>query len=155
MKLKIIFLCLFFLWGNMNPFYIFPEVPEVFLIVNRETRLSSTSFKKKDIKDIYTGKITRWGDGSKIVLTIRDRTKLNRQFLRDCVKKTPSQFRNFWRRKVFTGEGQSPKSFKTEKDLIAFIAKTKGAIGYISNRSSIADLTVKIIPLSGNRGGKK
>ncbi|HLP48389.1 MAG TPA: hypothetical protein VK469_20785 [Candidatus Kapabacteria bacterium] len=88
--------------------------------------------KKKDIRDIYTGVKTMWDTGGKVIIAIVEGSKLHKQFLAEYVNKTPIQFRNYWREKVFTGEGENPKTFKTEEGLIDFVANTRGAIGYIS-----------------------
>ncbi|MCP4221573.1 MAG: phosphate ABC transporter substrate-binding protein [bacterium] len=142
MRQKALFLLLFF---SMDFFYIFPEV---MVITNPDTEVST--LKKKEIRDIFTGKKTRWSDGRKIIITILESREVRKEFLWECVRKTPSQFRNYWRRKVFTGEGTLPKSFRTKKELMDFVAATKGAVGYISGP---ADKRVKVIKLSNGKGG--
>ncbi|NIM11452.1 MAG: hypothetical protein GTO45_36925 [Candidatus Aminicenantes bacterium] len=141
MKIKksavLLFLFLSLCWGTK---FIFPDV---LIVTNKETRL--TSLKKKDIRDIFTGKKKRWENNGKITLAVLKNSAVHKQFLKQFVSKTPSQFRNYWREKVFTGEGKSPRSFKTEKRLIDFVANTKGAIGYISFPQ---DKRVKIIRIT-------
>jgi ABC-type phosphate transport system substrate-binding protein len=117
--------------------------PDVLIVTNNETRL--TSLKKKEIRDIFTGKKKRWDNNGKITLAVLKKPLVHKQFLRQFVHKTPSQFRNYWRERVFTGEGKIPRSFKTEKGLIDFVANTKGAIGYISFPQNKRVKVVKII----------
>ena len=124
--------------------------PDVLIITNPDTQISS--LKKKEIKDIFTGKRTRWNGSGKIIIATLKNSEVHEEFLREFVKKTPSQFRNFWRRKVFTGEGKMPKTFENEASLIEFVARTKGAVGYIS---SSTDRPVKIIKNSDNKGDKR
>jgi len=122
---KILFLPWFFLF--LTPLFIFPEV---LIISNPDTHISS--LKNKDIQDIFTGKRTRWnGSGQIIIATLYD-SEVHKEFLEQFVKKTPSQFKNYWRQKVFTGEGMLPKTFQNEESLIEFVASTRGAVGYIS-----------------------
>ena len=141
MKIKkgafLLFLFLSLCWGTS---FIFPDV---LIVANNETRL--TALKKKEIRDIFTGKKKRWENNGKIILAVLKKPAVHKQFLRQFVHKTPSQFRNYWREKVFTGEGTIPRSFKTEKSLIDFVARTKGAIGYISFPQNKRVKIVKIV----------
>jgi ABC-type phosphate transport system substrate-binding protein len=117
------------------------------IIANPDTQLSSLN--KKDVQDIFTGKRTRWnGDGKIIIATLED-SEIHREFVRRFVKKTPAQFKNYWRQKVFTGEGMIPRTFRDEQSLIDFVVVTKGAVGYISTPT---DRPVKIITISDMEG---
>lgn len=135
--LLLVFLCL-------TTYFVFPEV---LVITNQDTQISS--LKKKEIKDIFTGRRSRWNDSGKIIIATLQDSEVHQEFLREFVKKTPSQFRNFWRRKVFTGEGKLPKTFNSEAKLINFVARTKGAVGYISTPTN---KPVKVISVSDNKG---
>ncbi|MCU0287473.1 MAG: hypothetical protein MUF15_13900 [Acidobacteria bacterium] len=100
--------------------------------------------KEKDIRDIYTGVKKMWDTGGKVTITILEDSELHKQFLEEYVNKTPIQFRNFWREKVFTGEGENPKAFKNEASLIEFIANNRGAIGYIISNPPPSVISVKV-----------
>ena len=142
MSKKVVLFLLCFSWAV---FYAFPDV---FIIANPDTEL--TSLEKKEIRDIFTGKRTRWNGSGKITIAILENLDVHKEFLLEFVRKTPSQFRNYWRRKVFTGEGKLPKSFGSEAELIDFVAGTKGAVGYIS---SPAKKPVKVIEIKDDREG--
>ncbi|MCP5046183.1 MAG: hypothetical protein GY940_03365 [bacterium] len=143
MKKRIFWLSLIFSWTALFMF------PDVVLITNPGTKISSLD--KKDVKDIFTGKKTFWDGNCKITLAILEGSEVHNVFLRKFIKKTPSQYRNFWRRKVFTGEGKNPKSFKNEARLIDFVARTKGAVGYISAPTT---KPVKVIEIGERKGGR-
>lgn len=133
-RVVLIFLFLSLCWDAR---FIFSKV---LIITNPDTRI--TSLKKKEIRDIFLGRKKSWEKNGKITLAILKDRKAHEQFLKKFVSKTPFQFRNYWREKVFLGEGESPRSFETEKKLINFVAGTKGAIGYIY---SPANRSIKII----------
>jgi ABC-type phosphate transport system substrate-binding protein len=46
---------------------------------------------------------------------------------------TPQQFTNHWRKIVFSGTGKEPRTFDSESELVAFVARTPGAIGYVDS----------------------
>ncbi|UCH95786.1 MAG: substrate-binding domain-containing protein [Candidatus Aminicenantes bacterium] len=136
-EMVLLFLLVFFLSGTR---FIFPGVV---VITNPDTGISS--LKQKEIREIFTGKKKSWENDGKITLAILKNSKIHKQFLKQFVSKTPSQFRNYWREKVFTGEGSSPRTFETEERLINFVSRTKGAIGYISSPKNKRVKIIKII----------
>ena len=89
------------------------------------------SLSKADVAAVFLGKKGKIG-GTKVVLATLKGGNTHKAFLKAYVGKTPSQYRNYWKKLVFTGKAKAPKSFKSEKALAAFVAKTPGAIGYIA-----------------------
>jgi len=102
---------------------------EVVVICNDS--VSADTMKRRDIKDIFLGKNTRWEDGQKITFVMLSGGDAHESFLREYVGKTPSQFRTYWKKKAFTGKGRIPETFATPEEVIDFVVKTPGAIGYI------------------------
>ncbi len=145
MKKKALLFLLFFAWTAVFVY------PGVLVITHPDTPVAS--LEKKEVKHIFTGKKTRWNNQQKIVLATLENSGVHREFLRQYLKKSPAQFRNLWRQKVFTGEGKSPKTFKDEAALVEFVAGTKGAVGYIS--SPPQGKPVKIIKIAGVKGEEK
>lgn len=146
MKKKVVLVLLCFCWVVVFVF------PDVLIVTNPGTEVSS--LKKKEIRDIFTGKKTRWNADGKIIIAILESPGVHKEFLWEFVRKTPSQFRNYWRRKVFTGEGKLPKSFRSEAELIDFVAGTKGAVGYISSPTKKpVKKPVKVIEITNGKGG--
>ena len=119
------------------------------IITHPDTHVAS--LKKKDIRDIFLGRKKSWDKNEKITLATLKEGEVYEQFLNGFVNKTPFQFRNYWREKVFLGEGENPRFFETEERLIDFVVRTKGAVGYISSQTS---RPVKIIPIIEEKEGK-
>ena len=53
-------------------------------------------------------------------------------FCKDYIGKTPQQFDSYWKKLTFTGQGTPPKKMESDAAMIDYVAKTKGAIGYVS-----------------------
>ncbi len=84
------------------------------------------------IKDVFLGKQAKWANGQKIEPLTLSSGAAHETFLGKFVKKSSQQFSQFWKRAVFTGEGIPPKSVGSEEDMVKTVAKTPGALGYIS-----------------------
>lgn len=107
--------------------------------------ISATSLSKGDVKSIYLAK-KKSIDGTSVKLaTLKDKN-LTAQFLKEYVGKTPSQFSAYYKKLVFTGKGKPPKKMSSESEMISYVARTTGAIGYVS-ASAVTD-AVKTIPVA-------
>jgi len=82
-------------------------------------------------KAIFLGKKTKWENGDTIVPVNLKRGPTHQEFLKVVVRKTPAQYRSFWKRAIFTGTGMPPRSFATEEEVVGFVRASPGAIGYI------------------------
>jgi ABC-type phosphate transport system substrate-binding protein len=114
---------------------------DVAVIANRGVPVASLT--KAQIQDIFTGNLTKWDNGKKITFIVLTGGAAHESFLSDYVGKTPAQFQAYWKKQVFTGAGTAPKSGKDEKEILDFVAKTDGAIGYVP--SSAVDSSVKAV----------
>lgn len=108
---------------------------DVMLIANNS--VGDASLSKGAVKDIYTGKQKKWADGSKIHLSAQKKNATHKVFAKEFVGKSPSQFRMFWKKMVFTGKGKEPKAFGSDADIMKYVAETEGAIGYVSSGAAV------------------
>lgn len=90
------------------------------------------ALSEQEVQNAFLGKKTQWNDGNSLTLVTIDNEAIHESFLRQFIKKTPSQFRIFWKKMEFTGKGVSPREMGTEEDVIEFVKKTEGAVGYVS-----------------------
>lgn len=107
--------------------------------------IPESSLKASEVKDIFTGNKSTWGDNSKIVFVLLKEDGPLKEFLKAYVKKTPSQFKMYWKKKVFTGKGKMPKFFDSEAELLKYVAENKGAIGFIASgdTSGVKEITIQ------------
>ena len=57
-------------------------------------------------------------------------------FLRFYLGRTDDDLQTYYRSLVFTGRGSMPKVLESDAEITAYVAKTRGAIGYISSDSN-------------------
>ena len=94
---------------------------------------SSKQIPKKRLKKLLLGKSKKWPSGEKVILAVLTHGPTHENFIKKYARKTPKQFTNYWRKLVFSGKGKMPKSFSSETELIKFVAKTPGALGYVDS----------------------
>lgn len=106
-------------------------------IVIANPNLTNTNISVSDLKQIYLGTKTNLS-GQRVEPVIAQSGPYHEQFISGCLGKTESGLRNYFRNLVFSGKGSMPRSFASSAELIAYVARTPGAIGYVD---SGADLT--------------
>ena len=103
------------------------------------------SLKKEDIKRIFLGRKTRWVNDEKILFVVFAEKETYTTFLKEYVGKTVFQYKNYWKKQVFTGKGRMPKAFKTSDEVIKYVSSTEGAISFTMSQDVPDDDSVKII----------
>jgi ABC-type phosphate transport system substrate-binding protein len=111
---------------------------DVVFVANKGVQISE--IKTADLRAIFTGEKTRFSDGTHAVPVILKGGPVHEVFLRNYCSESPNDFREQWRKAIFTGQGSMPKSFDSEAALIEYVAVTPGAIGYASHVSSQANV---------------
>ena len=105
-----------------------------------------TSLTATDVMNIFLGTKTTWSNGSKITFVTLKDGEPHSQFLKDYIKRNPSQFKNHWKKMLFTGKGVIPKSFDTDEAVVDFVSKNDNMIGYISK--PIENPGIKVLTIS-------
>jgi len=106
---------------------------DVVLIANKSVQISQ--IKASDLRAIFTGEKTRFADGSHAVPVTLKGGPAHEVFLKNHLGETPEDFRARWRKAIFTGQGAMPKACDSESALVAYVATTSGAVGYVSRIS--------------------
>ena len=118
---------------------------DIVVIVNKG--VSVESMEKEALRDLFLGNISVWPDDKKINFAILGSSETHQSFVQTYTRKTESQFQAWWKRKLFTGTGKFPPKFSTDQEMIDYVAKTEGGLGYVSSGAAIGD-GVKILTVT-------
>lgn len=94
--------------------------------------VSASSVSADELKGIFLATRTSLSDGSHVEPVIGKGGPTHEAFLKEFVGKTDSAFETYYRSLVFTGKASMPKTAASDAEMVAYVAKTKGAIGYVS-----------------------
>lgn len=94
--------------------------------------VAGDSVSGSELQKIFLGKTTSWPDGTAAKPAVVKNGPVTEEFIKTFVRKSPSQFKTFWKKAMFSGTGTPPAELKTEADMVAFVAGTPGAVGYVS-----------------------
>lgn len=100
------------------------------IIANPSVGASSVS--TDELKGVFLATKTSLSDGSHVEPVLEKGGPAHEAFLKEYIGKTDSAFETYYRSLVFTGKASMPKTTASDADMIAYVAKTRGAIGYVS-----------------------
>ena len=86
---------------------------------------------------IFLKQALKWGDGRPVVPVDQStQSAVRRQFSNDVLKQGVVEVQVYWQRKITAG--LVPPPVKTsDEDVVAFVASTPGAIGYVSSSTAL------------------
>jgi hypothetical protein len=100
------------------------------VIANSSVGVSSIS--AEELKGVFLSTKSSLSDGSHVEPVLLKSGAVHEAFLKDYVGKSDSAFETYYRSLVFTGKGSMPRAFSSETDVVAYVEKTRGAIGYVA-----------------------
>jgi hypothetical protein len=107
---------------------------------------SASAISAGDLKGVFLVTKTSLGDSSHVEPVLVKDGPTHEAFLKEYVGKSNSALETYYRSLVFTGKGSMPKVMASEAEVVAYVARTKGAIGYVSsgaNTAGVKTLEVK------------
>ncbi len=108
--------------------------------------VSQQSLSRNALRSIFGMRLLTWPDGTVIkVFVLPDDAPLHKAFSMETLNVFPHQLRSAWDRMVFSGTGQAPIEVASEEEMLARVAGTPGAIGYLT-RTKIND-TVHVLQI--------
>jgi ABC-type phosphate transport system substrate-binding protein len=121
------------------------ETPGAFkVIVN--SGVGGTKIPRETLSQIYFGKARAWGDGSRIAAVDLSAVSPVRRTFSDSVLKTPvDAVKQYWMRNM-TASNRPPVVKDSDAAVIAFVASSRGAVGYVSETAEIP-ATVRVVAL--------
>jgi hypothetical protein len=103
---------------------------DIKVIANSSVGASSVS--ADELKGVFLTIKTSLSDGSHVEPVVLKGGAAHTAFLKEYVGKTDDALNAYYRSLVFTGKGSMPKTFASDAEAVAYVEKTKGAIGYVS-----------------------
>jgi hypothetical protein len=102
-----------------------------------------TALSPKELGAIYLGVKLFWNGDRRIVpALLQDSAPATQAFFNEVLHLKADQFHSHWRRRVFSGSGMAPRTFRTPEELRAFVEGTPGAIGVVEPSDAPTQLKV-------------
>jgi ABC-type phosphate transport system substrate-binding protein len=98
---------------------------------------AANSIKRQELVNFFLKKTSRWSDGRMVVpvdqtASAPARNAFTRSVLSAAGLGQLSAVQNFWLQQVYSGRSTPPEVKASDAEVVAFVASTPGAIGYVS-----------------------
>jgi ABC-type phosphate transport system substrate-binding protein len=85
------------------------------------------------LQDAFLKRVSVWptGEGTNPV-DLPPASPTRRRFTEDVLKRTVDAVRSFWQQRIFAGRDLPPPELADEDEVVRFVLRVPGAIGYVS-----------------------
>jgi len=100
------------------------------------TSVSVSQVSRDELKGVFLETRTSLPDGSHVEPVLLKSGDAHDTFAKQYTGKTTTGLESYYRSLVFTGKGAMPKKLNSDAEVVAYVRRTKGAIGYVSDGAS-------------------
>jgi ABC-type phosphate transport system substrate-binding protein len=108
---------------------------------------SVTAVNRTFLQDAFLKRVTVWPTGEATrPVDLPPGSPTRRRFTEDVLKRKVDAVRNFWQQRIFTGRDLPPPELGDDDQVIKFVLRVPGAVGYVSAGAALNGakvLTVK------------
>jgi ABC-type phosphate transport system substrate-binding protein len=98
----------------------------------------TVSVDRKFLTDAFLKKVTRWSHEDLIrPVDLRPDASTRRAFTDEVLKRSIAAVKNYWQQMVFSGRDVPPPELDSEQDVVKFVLKYPGAVGYVSSNANL------------------
>ena len=114
---------------------------EVLIVANPAVAVSEVS--RDDLARIFLMTKTSLQGAGRVEPVLKKSGPAHEAFLKKYIGRSDFALMTYYRGLLFSGRGSLPKTFSSDDELVAYISRTKGAIGYV--RPSSVNSSVKVL----------
>ena len=125
---------------------------QIAVVVNQGNEIKSVTLQS--LQDIYAGNKVSWSNNHKIFpVSMKSNLEVSQSFFEQALGKSPREMKWAWIRLTLSGEGAPPKVVGSEAEMLLYIAKNEGAIGFVGV-DKVND-SVKVLAVQGKLPSEK
>ena len=93
-----------------------------------------------ELARIYLGTANVWPDRKTLVQAIdqADASPLHQAFVREVLDKDSTSLSRYWEQAIFSGKALPPRKLATDLEIVDFVRRNPGAIGYVGANTVLA-----------------
>jgi hypothetical protein len=120
------------------------EVPAYRVIVN--PRNAQTSVERRFLAQAFLRKATQWDDGEVIrPVDLAADAPARRRFAEDVLERSVAAVKSYWQQVIFSGRGVPPPELESDEEVLRYVQKHVGAVGYVSGSADVHSVKVLVV----------
>jgi TonB family protein len=121
---------------------------EIRVIANPGVKMDTIS--ASDLKHIFLEEKISFADGTHVEPVLEKNGPTHAAFLHEYLGMSEDDLETYYRTLLFTGRGSEPKVLGSDAEVVAYVARTRGAIGYVSGAASVEGVKTLAIWIPGS-----
>jgi hypothetical protein len=120
------------------------SVPSYRLIVNPAN--TTGALDRKFVTDAFLKKTTRWPSGELIrPADLGVESSVRRRFSDEVLNRSVAAVKSYWQQLIFSGRAIPPPELDSDEEMVRYVAKYPGAVGYVSGAGEISGVRVVLV----------
>jgi len=112
------------------------SAPAFRVVVNAANPASALD--RRFVADAFLKKTTRWSDGSLVrPVDLEPGSAVRQRFSDDVLGRSVAAVKSYWQQLVFSGRDVPPPELDGDDEVVSYVARNRGAIGYVSTGANI------------------
>ena len=104
---------------------------------------SATALDRRFLEDAFLKKIKAWPSGEIIrPVDLEPGSEVRRRFTDQVLRRPLAAVRAYWQQRIFSGRDVPPPELNSDEEVIKYVHKHAGAIGYVSGAAPVDGLRV-------------
>jgi ABC-type phosphate transport system substrate-binding protein len=84
------------------------------------------------LRDAFLKRSTHWGHGPALrPVDLSGRTPAREGFSQEVLGRTVAEVKRYWQQQIFSGKNVPPPEMDSDADVVAYVLRHPGAIGYL------------------------
>jgi TonB family protein len=126
---------------------------DVKVIANSSVKADTIS--TAELKRVFLEEKNSLADGTHVEPVLQKGGPAHAAFLEEYLGRSEDDLQMYYRTLVFTGRGSMPKAFGSDAEVVAYVARTRGAIGYVSSAASVGGVKTLAIGVPSSSAERK
>jgi ABC-type phosphate transport system substrate-binding protein len=108
----------------------------------------TTALSRAELASFLMGKATRWAHGAVVAPSdLLVSSRIRQAFSKAVLGQPATAVRSYWEQQQFSGRGQAPPQFASDDEVLAFVRRTPGGVGYITMTTPLQPGTRALVVL--------
>src|SRR5690606_16914225 len=119
--------------------------PQRFVVIVHPSH-DETEVSRKRIADAFLRKTGYWGDRQAIrPVDLEPGSAVRHAFTQKILSRSVSAVKSYWQQRIFSGQELPPPELETDDDVVEYVQRNPGAIGYVSARTPLKGVKVLVV----------
>jgi len=123
------------------------------VVVIANTSLKADSISREELRNVFLLRTRMLKDGSWVEPVLEKNSATDAIFVKRFLDRDNAELHTYYQGLVFTGKASMPKELSSDAEMVDYVRRTRGAIGYISSAAH-AD-GVKVVTVSEMTGNER